>query len=110
MTLIRGNHDILDPSNFREADLRVENELKIGPFLLSHDREETALYNLHGHIHPCVKLRGKGRQSIKSPCYFFSDCFGILPSFGDFTGSHALKPKKSDRVYIPMEDEVFALT
>ena len=104
--LIRGNHDILDEDLFLKAGLTIHDELELAPFLLSHDRVETELYNLHGHIHPGVRLKGWGRQSLRLPCFFFSQQFGILPSFGDFTGTAKVSPKKGDRVYVLAEGSV----
>lgn len=105
MILIKGNHDILPPEALHRAEISVMHQMSVGPFLLTHDKEETELYNLYGHVHPAIKLRGRGRQSLKVPCFFFGENYGILPSFGDFTGSYALKPKGGDTVFVPGEKE-----
>lgn len=104
--LIKGNHDILNHQHFEDAGISVVAQLEIAPFLLTHDRVETDLYNLHGHIHPGVRLRGEGRQSLRLPCFFFSENFGILPSFGDFTGTHKLEVQQGDRVFVLAEGSV----
>jgi len=104
--LVRGNHDILPSSKFENAGISVMDRLETGPFLLTHDREETALYNLHGHIHPGVSMKGLGRQRLSLPCFFFCETFGILPSFGDFTGLFKLKPRRDDRVFVAIENSV----
>jgi metallophosphoesterase superfamily enzyme len=65
---------------------------------------------LHGHIHPAVKLRGKGRQRLKLPCFFFAKDYGVMPSFGDFTGSFALSPTGSDQVYAIAENQVLKIS
>jgi DNA ligase-associated metallophosphoesterase len=105
MILIKGNHDILSEQSFNNAEIKVVESLTVGPFLFTHDRQETDLYNIHGHIHPSIRLRGKGRQSLRVPCYFFGKDYGILPSFGDFTGSFTLKPVDGDAVFVPGEEE-----
>ncbi|MGB6036427.1 MAG: metallophosphoesterase, partial [Cryomorphaceae bacterium] len=105
MILVKGNHDILSNRSFEAADIRLVDRLNEGPFTLTHDREETDLYNIHGHIHPSIRLRGKGRQSLRVPCYFFGKDYGILPSFGDFTGSYTLKPIEGDAVFVPGDQE-----
>lgn len=104
--LVRGNHDILEASNFEDARIEVIDRLEIGPFFLTHDREETDLYNLHGHIHPGVTMKGLGRQRLSLPCFFFGETYGILPSFGDFTGLFKLKPREGDRVFVAVENTV----
>jgi len=105
MILIKGNHDILSEQSFNNAEIKVLESLTVGPFLFTHDRQDTDLYNIHGHIHPAIRLRGKGRQSLRVPCYFFGKDYGILPSFGDFTGSFTLKPVDGDAVFVPGEKE-----
>jgi DNA ligase-associated metallophosphoesterase len=109
-TLIRGNHDILNDELFEDAGIRLIDELEIGPFLLTHDRVESEFYNLHGHIHPGVRLRGEGRQSLRLPCFFFATEYGILPSFGDFTGTYRLEPKKGDKVFVLAENSVIEVS
>jgi len=109
MILIKGNHDILDLRAYEAADIKVVESLVLAPFILTHDSTESEFFNLHGHVHPCVRLRGKGRQSARVPCFFFADKFGILPSFGDFTGGHPLKPSRGERVFLPVEGEVISV-
>jgi metallophosphoesterase superfamily enzyme len=55
---------------------------------------------LSGHIHPCVRLSGKARNSMTLPCFWFAEKFGVLPAFGDFTGTYRVVPKKGDQVYV----------
>lgn len=108
-TLVAGNHDILGHHVFEDAGMAVVEQLAYGPFWLTHDRSEHAeLFNLHGHIHPAVRLRGSAKQYLKVPCYFFNlrQQFGILPSFGDFTGSHVLKPDKDCVTFVTTGKEV----
>jgi DNA ligase-associated metallophosphoesterase len=109
VVLVKGNHDILPDEIFKRAGIAVVPSLAKGPFLFSHDRIESDLYNLHGHVHPAVKLKGSGRQRLRLPCFYFGETFGILPSFGDFTGSFVISPNKADRVFIPSSDEVISL-
>lgn len=108
--LINGNHDIMPDFIYRQAGLTVHGEqLVLKPFLLSHhplEKIPEGLYNLAGHIHPGVRLAGKGRQALTLPCFFFSDNQGILPAFGKFTGLYKLSPKKDDRIYVVAQGEV----
>ncbi len=108
--LVRGNHDIIGESKFKAAKIDVVERLEKGPFLFTHDREKTDLYNIHGHIHPGVAMRGMGRQHISLPCFFFGEAFGILPSFGDFTGLYKIKAKKSDRVFVAADNLVIEVS
>jgi uncharacterized protein len=64
---------------------------------------------ISGHIHPCVKVAGRGRQREKLACFFFSDEVAVLPAFGSFTGCARIIPEETDRVFAIVEDEVIAL-
>jgi DNA ligase-associated metallophosphoesterase len=98
--LIAGNHDIISPLKYENLGISLVTELIWGPFLLTHYPEERVdLFNLSGHIHPAVRLRGKGRQSLRLPCFFKNKHQMILPAFGAFTGTHVLKKKGEDEVY-----------
>lgn len=106
-TLVEGNHDIL--TNY-PTSLSVIPYLELGPFSLTHIKADSGKYNLSGHIHPGVSVKGKGRQSITLPCFYFTDDFGILPAFGQFTGIKKIRPKKNDLVYGIADNQVIELT
>ncbi|NEN24795.1 ligase-associated DNA damage response endonuclease PdeM [Cryomorpha ignava] len=104
--LVKGNHDILPEQTFIDAGLKVVEQLEMDPFLFTHDATESDLYNIHGHIHPGVRLSGIGRQRLSLPCFYFGEGTGIFPSFGDFTGLYKIKPIKTDRVFVSTDEEV----
>ncbi|UII23594.1 ligase-associated DNA damage response endonuclease PdeM [Fulvivirga ligni] len=108
--LIIGNHDIMSEYQYLKHQLKLHQEpLIIAPFSLSHETMETEsedLYNIAGHLHPGVRLTGKGRQSVKLPCFYFGKEFGLLPAFGEFTGLAIVKPKKDDQVYVVLDKQI----
>ena len=106
--LIIGNHDILHRSQYDRNNMIIhDQELIMGPFLLTHDPvEHETLYNLCGHIHPCFKMRGRSRQYLRLPCFYFGLRGGILPAIGSFTGMHPVNPTKEDRVYVVADDQI----
>ncbi len=53
-----------------------------------------------GHVHPGVRLQGKGKQSLSLPCFHFTEKQCIMPAFGEFTGKFIIKPNGKDRVYV----------
>lgn len=109
--LVRGNHDVIPEYHFEDANIKLVEELREGPFIFSHEPlEEWEGYNLCGHIHPAVVLRGGGRQRLRVPCFYFGENQGIMPSFGYFTGSHTIKPKKSDKVYVSADGSVLRIS
>jgi len=105
--LISGNHDILPESLFEKLEMEVWPELVIDDFLLTHHpTERTPYFNISGHIHPAVRLKGPARQSMRLPCFFRSGEQLIMPAFGEFTGSHILLPTPKDEVYAITPEEV----
>ena len=107
--LIPGNHDILSDYQYQKSGLVIHEEtLAMGPFLLSHEPSPTpeGQYNLVGHIHPCVYLKGNARQRLRLPCFYFGEKQGILPAFGSFTGMAPLQPKSVDQVFVVTEEAV----
>lgn len=113
--LIKGNHDIIDDSYYRQLNIDLCDELLIGPFLmLHHPLTSTALqqtegYAFCGHIHPGVSLVGRGRQQITLPCFAFGQKQAILPSFGKFTGRVAIRSIKTDKIFAVTKDKVLAI-
>lgn len=111
--LVRGNHDILHAEDYLCKNLSVVDELGEGPFIFTHiplpapsAAHPTHNYNVCGHIHPGVMLRGKGMQSMKLPCFHFSKHCLVLPAFGTFTGTAKIKPHKTDDVFVITEHQV----
>jgi uncharacterized protein len=107
--LVLGNHDIMGEYQYKRKKIGLHDTLQIGKFLLTHHPLETipeGTYNIAGHIHPGVFLKGKGRQALTLPCFYFSENQAYLPAFGKFTGLATIAPKKEDRVFIVAENKV----
>lgn len=105
--LVEGNHDIIDRQNYTDLDIRIHPKLIIDGFSLTHHPNTTeGFFNFCGHIHPGIKLRDVGRQSLKLPCFFRKKNQMILPAFGEFTGNYFLKPDENDHVYAIANSEV----
>ena len=107
--LVMGNHDVMGDYQYARKGIVVHDTLQVGRFLLTHHPLETVpegLYNIAGHIHPGVSLRGRGRQGMTLPCFFFGESQALLPAFGKFTGLAKIVPKKQDRIFIVAEQKV----
>ena len=110
MTLVRGNHDRGQRTLFHQLDLNVVDE----PFLieglaLCHYPETSVpqnTYRLAGHLHPSVSIFGGGDSLKKIPCFHFGNTGGVLPAFGEFTGTHRIKPAKTDHVFAVADEQV----
>ena len=110
LVLVEGNHDILSPLLYEDLGIPVYDRWEKGPFSLTHHPTELEDgFNIAGHIHPAVRLGGRGRQRLRLPCFFLRPRQLILPAFGTFTGMHAIVPQPGDRCFALAEDEVVAL-
>lgn len=110
ITLVVGNHDIISPLRYENIGVSCCDQLKNGPFLMTHHPLETFEgFNISGHIHPAVRLSGDGRQTLRLPCFFISDRQLILPSFGAFTGSHVVDASPGDRIFALADGEIVPL-
>lgn len=98
--LVSGNHDIISPLKFHALGIAVVPEIEMQGFLLTHHPEErTGFFNFSGHLHPAIKLRGKGRQSLRLPCFYLRKMQLILPAFGAFTGTHVMEMEKDHEAF-----------
>ena len=105
--LIKGNHDLLD-DHIYDKTVQCFDELEIKPFSFVHDPEKSTsgLYAICGHIHPSISIKAKGRQNMRVSCFYFSEKFGVLPSFGNFTGNYKISFKLGDLVYLIVDDQI----
>ena len=111
--LVRGNHDKAQDSIYESMGLIVVESWESDGVVLTHDPEDEipkgAAVHICGHIHPAVRMRGAGRQSMCVPCFVQSStgCDAgvrlILPAFGAFTGTHVVQPKRGLEVYVVTE-------
>lgn len=108
--LVTGNHDILTNHLYERSRVMVHgSRLQIGKFVLSHfpaEEPDSEVYQLSGHLHPGIRLSGRGKQSMMLPCFYFGEHQGYLPAFGMFTGLSRIQPKKVDQVFVVAEDSI----
>ena len=118
MTLVLGNHELYSAQKYEGLGLEVVDWIDINGLRLQHEPEKTnnRLFNsssnpasISGHLHPGVKLAGKGRQSLILPCFAHYEHQLILPAFGTFTGLHLITIKEAQQLYAIAEDELITL-
>lgn len=104
--LVKGNHDILKKEWYSDANISVsDHHYHLGNFCFVHDIADACdpsaeiHYYFSGHIHPCVLLKGLGKQSISLPCYYFAENFAVIPAFSKFTGSAIIDRKASKNIF-----------
>jgi DNA ligase-associated metallophosphoesterase len=120
VTVVRGNHDAHagdPPAAWRVR--AVDAPLRLGPFRLAHDPADTSdtdcsgdaegTYTLSGHLHPGVRLRGRGGDSVRLPCFVVGTERAILPAFAGFTGLAIVRPQAGDRLVAIAQSRLFAL-
>lgn len=101
MTLVRGNHDSRagDPPALLLIDVVDEPHLH-GPFALCHHPQQHAThFVLAGHVHPVCRLTGRGRDSLRMPCFVAQARQATLPAFGEFTGGWMVDADLGHRLY-----------
>ena len=109
--LVRGNHDILEDWHYARSNMEIVDELIADPFIFTHKplHNSADRVNICGHVHPGIKLFGKGRQRIRLPAFFFRRNQILVPAFGRFTGSISIKPKKEDLILALADGKVIEI-
>ena len=108
--LVRGNHDRAGdpPEGWGEDWLTVA--LADPPFLFAHHPKASPDgYVLAGHLHPGIRLEGRGRERLQLPCFWFGTEVGVLPAFGSFTGSAIIVPFSGDRIFAIADGSVIPI-
>jgi DNA ligase-associated metallophosphoesterase len=111
LILVRGNHDSRagDPPPSLRIEI-VDEPWLVGPFACCHHPQAHAThFVLAGHLHPACSLHGRGRDSVRLPCFVQEDGQAVLPAFGEFTGGLYMEPLPGRRFYGIGGDAVWAL-
>ncbi|MEC5142349.1 ligase-associated DNA damage response endonuclease PdeM [Chitinophaga sp. 212800010-3] len=101
--LVRGNHDIMADEVYEQLQINVHNTFSLRDIHFVHEPDGSRngfRYTFSGHLHPAFVMQGAGKQRLRLPCFYFGPHCGILPAFGDFTGSASLDPGESDPVFV----------
>ena len=113
--LVTGNHDILPENWYTRNDITRHEDVYIQKqFCFVHQYEQEKhtdenLFYVSGHIHPGVHIDGAARQSLRFPCFYFTQNHAVLPAFGKFTGTYLVKPKKKDRVFAIVNKQIIPI-
>lgn len=112
MVLVRGNHDRNAGDPPCEWGVTcVDEPYMLDGIALAHFPQAIAgCYVIAGHMHPAAHLVGRGRESLRLPCFYFNQEYAILPAFGAFTGMADVAAVPEDRVYVVADAEVLEVT
>ncbi len=108
ITLVRGNHDAHagDPP----AELRIDtlDTHSVDDVVCAHEPPgvQTEGITLCGHLHPTIKLAGRGGDRVRLSCFVLGPNYLILPAFSAFTGSGAWTPSAGERAFAIIDDHV----
>ena len=108
--LVRGNHGAAAGDPPGEWRMSCVSEPFVSDGLqLCHDPERCIGAGLAGHLHPVVRLRGPGRDSLRLPCFLLRREVLILPAFSRFVDGRVLQPGPADRVFAVSEQSVISM-
>jgi uncharacterized protein len=114
--LVKGNHDILENAWYKEADIEVHTDpLIIEQFTFVHEITKIkssigpGKFSFSGHVHPVIIMKGRGKQALRLPCFYFTTNYCILPAFSRFTGGYKVAPGKGDNIFAVTEKEIVPL-
>jgi DNA ligase-associated metallophosphoesterase len=105
VTLIAGNHD--RHAGPPPEGLNIESvgePYVLGPFACHHEppqqqSQTPTRYALAGHVHPVAALRDVDGTRLRLPCFHVGQSMTVLPAFGAFTGGHAVRAVRGDRIF-----------
>jgi len=102
--LVPGNHDIMHGQVYAKGGIVVldNTHLESGICFVHkpEDAEPEVKYVMHGHLHPGLVLRGKGKQHAKLSAFFIFDNHQLaLPAFGALTGIHPINKRLAQQVF-----------
>jgi uncharacterized protein len=104
-----GNHDILNLERYTDMGFEIQYRIHKPPFILQHELElqfPQEGYQIVGHIHPGISIKGKAKQQLTLPCFYFAEQYAYLPAFGNFTGFVPLKRKVRDKAFAITSERV----
>ena len=94
---VMGNHDPEPPEGL---DGETVDELRLGALRFVHEPTEgPAPGEVAGHLHPVARI-GRGRRSVKRPCFACDGARMVMPAVGAFTGGLNV----CDRAFAPLFD------
>ena len=106
--LVEGNHD---QHSIPAYEINSKTNYEEGEILLVHeDTEDQVKFTISGHLHPAFTVRGKGRQSLRFPCFWRRKNSLVMPAFGRLTGTHRIKPSAEDQIFLVGDKQLIPVT
>ncbi|WP_299839387.1 ligase-associated DNA damage response endonuclease PdeM [uncultured Tenacibaculum sp.] len=107
--LIKGNHDKMSEKKIQKLGFETVSFLRENGLTFRHDLDDAVEGEsiICGHMHPGVRIKFKGNQYIKLPCYLVSKHQLILPAFSLFTGLNTKFNQEENKAYAFDEQLIF---
>ena len=61
---------------------------------------------LCGHLHPSYIVPIDAKRTAKVPCFWIRPDSIVLPAYGGWVGTHAIQPRRQDRVLLCVEGDL----
>jgi DNA ligase-associated metallophosphoesterase len=108
IVLVRGNHDRRAGELAEKWNVSIATEplIEHGLALCHIPQQVSGAYGIAGHLHPGVRLHGRGRDGLRLPCFWFTQTHVVLPAFGAFTGLAEIEPRSGDKVYVEAGEQI----
>lgn len=104
--LVLGNHDRHAGPPPEAWRMDCKEERIEPPFVWRHEPGASDDgYVVAGHLHPGVELR-EAKERLRLPCFYFGATYGVLPAFGEFTGTSRIVPRRGDTVLVVADGRV----
>jgi DNA ligase-associated metallophosphoesterase len=114
VTVILGNHDRHAGPLPTALDMTfTEGPCLCGPFTCLHEPPSSPSADQHvlaGHLHPVIALHDRAGAGLRLPCFWVGTHVTVLPAFGTFTGGHAIRPLRGERIFAAAQGEIREVT
>lgn len=99
---VTGNHDPTPPKSLPGTAHEIYRACDDGALVMRHEPLDLddgfEPGELAGHLHPCAKLRQRGR-SLRRRCFIHNQSRVVLPAFGALTGSLNIRDNAFDGLF-----------
>jgi DNA ligase-associated metallophosphoesterase len=111
VTLVLGNHDRKNLPLPDDWPMEIVESLELEGWHVVHDPADAPPHrpSISAHWHPVFRVQDGKRSSLRLPCFWLKGQRLILPSFGSFTGGQRIQPGENDRVFAPLDGQVYEL-
>lgn len=113
---IRGLKPVDKNSWLLESNITIhKKQWSLGGFSFRHfssaeeysDDVATAPFVFSGHLRPCIRMSGTGNKALRLPCFYITDKYCLLPSFGKFICKYSVEPAKGNLIFVTDGFDIF---